>query len=160
MKRSSAREPFRCRNRAGVHFGGRTVCREPGVESGNQSRVAANKISWSYRRPDATEIVQAWSAGADLVKVFPAGAMGGASYIKSLKARSADRIGADWRRHAATAASFIEAGAAGSESAPISWIIKAIRSGHPEKVPRLLALTSKAVRMARGADQEEALSSK
>src|SRR5438094_8282155 len=33
-----------------------------------------------------TEIVQAWSAGADLVKVFPAGGMGGASYIKSLKA--------------------------------------------------------------------------
>src|SRR6267142_5835995 len=33
-----------------------------------------------------TEIVMAWNAGADLVKVFPAGAMGGASYIKSLKA--------------------------------------------------------------------------
>jgi 2-dehydro-3-deoxyphosphogluconate aldolase/(4S)-4-hydroxy-2-oxoglutarate aldolase len=33
-----------------------------------------------------TEIVTAWSAGADFVKVFPAGAMGGANYIKSLKA--------------------------------------------------------------------------
>lgn len=33
-----------------------------------------------------TEIVSAWSAGADFVKVFPAGALGGASYIKSLKA--------------------------------------------------------------------------
>lgn len=33
-----------------------------------------------------TEVVQAWTAGADFVKVFPAGAMGGASYIKSLKA--------------------------------------------------------------------------
>jgi 2-dehydro-3-deoxyphosphogluconate aldolase/(4S)-4-hydroxy-2-oxoglutarate aldolase len=33
-----------------------------------------------------TEIVQAWTAGADFVKVFPAGALGGASYIKSLKA--------------------------------------------------------------------------
>ena len=33
-----------------------------------------------------TEVVQAWSAGADFVKVFPAGALGGASYIKSLKA--------------------------------------------------------------------------
>jgi 2-dehydro-3-deoxyphosphogluconate aldolase / (4S)-4-hydroxy-2-oxoglutarate aldolase len=33
-----------------------------------------------------TEVVQAWAAGADLVKVFPAGALGGASYIKSLKA--------------------------------------------------------------------------
>jgi 2-dehydro-3-deoxyphosphogluconate aldolase/(4S)-4-hydroxy-2-oxoglutarate aldolase len=33
-----------------------------------------------------TEIVQAWDAGADFVKVFPASAMGGASYLKSLKA--------------------------------------------------------------------------
>lgn len=33
-----------------------------------------------------TEIVTAWQAGADVVKVFPAGAMGGAKYLKSLKA--------------------------------------------------------------------------
>jgi 2-dehydro-3-deoxyphosphogluconate aldolase/(4S)-4-hydroxy-2-oxoglutarate aldolase len=32
-----------------------------------------------------TEVVRAWQAGADLVKVFPCGALGGASYIKSLK---------------------------------------------------------------------------
>jgi len=29
-----------------------------------------------------TEVVQAWNAGADFVKVFPAGAVGGASYFK------------------------------------------------------------------------------
>src|SRR3984893_192486 len=33
-----------------------------------------------------TEIVCAWTAGADAVKVFPAGALGGASYLKALKA--------------------------------------------------------------------------
>ncbi len=33
-----------------------------------------------------TEIVAAWEAGADFVKVFPCGALGGAKYIKSLKA--------------------------------------------------------------------------
>ncbi|HJX53937.1 MAG TPA: bifunctional 4-hydroxy-2-oxoglutarate aldolase/2-dehydro-3-deoxy-phosphogluconate aldolase [Polyangia bacterium] len=33
-----------------------------------------------------TEVVTAWAAGADFVKVFPAGAVGGASYIKALKA--------------------------------------------------------------------------
>ena len=33
-----------------------------------------------------TEIVTAWQAGADLIKVFPASAMGGAKYLKSLKA--------------------------------------------------------------------------
>jgi len=33
-----------------------------------------------------TEVLAAWTAGADAVKVFPCGALGGASYIKSLKA--------------------------------------------------------------------------
>ena len=33
-----------------------------------------------------TEVVTAWEAGADFVKVFPCGAMGGAKYIKALKA--------------------------------------------------------------------------
>ena len=33
-----------------------------------------------------TEVLTAWKAGADMVKVFPCGALGGASYIKSLKA--------------------------------------------------------------------------
>ena len=33
-----------------------------------------------------TEICNAWQAGADVIKVFPASAMGGASYLRSLKA--------------------------------------------------------------------------
>lgn len=33
-----------------------------------------------------TEVLTAWNAGADFVKVFPCSAMGGASYLKSLKA--------------------------------------------------------------------------
>ena len=32
-----------------------------------------------------TEIVTAWQAGADVVKVFPASAMGGAKYLTALK---------------------------------------------------------------------------
>src|SRR3954467_5433427 len=33
-----------------------------------------------------TEVVAAWRAGSDMVKVFPCGNVGGASYLKSLKA--------------------------------------------------------------------------
>ena len=33
-----------------------------------------------------TEILAAWEAGADFVKVFPCGSMGGADYIKAVKA--------------------------------------------------------------------------
>jgi 2-dehydro-3-deoxyphosphogluconate aldolase/(4S)-4-hydroxy-2-oxoglutarate aldolase len=32
-----------------------------------------------------TEIIEAWTAGSDLVKVFPCGQVGGAKYIKALK---------------------------------------------------------------------------
>jgi 2-dehydro-3-deoxyphosphogluconate aldolase/(4S)-4-hydroxy-2-oxoglutarate aldolase len=33
-----------------------------------------------------TEVITAWNAGADFVKVFPCSALGGASYLKALKA--------------------------------------------------------------------------
>lgn len=33
-----------------------------------------------------TEVITAWQAGADIIKVFPASALGGAKYLKSLKA--------------------------------------------------------------------------
>lgn len=33
-----------------------------------------------------TEVLEAWEAGADFVKVFPAGALGGPAYIRSLRA--------------------------------------------------------------------------
>ena len=33
-----------------------------------------------------TEVVRAWRAGSDMVKIFPCGAVGGASYLRALKA--------------------------------------------------------------------------
>jgi 2-dehydro-3-deoxyphosphogluconate aldolase/(4S)-4-hydroxy-2-oxoglutarate aldolase len=32
-----------------------------------------------------TEVITAWNAGSDLVKIFPCGTVGGAKYIKALK---------------------------------------------------------------------------
>ena len=59
-----------------------------------------------------TEILAAWTAGADFVKVFPAGALGGASYIKSLKAPLPDiKIIPTGGVSLSTAADFIRAGA-------------------------------------------------
>ena len=59
-----------------------------------------------------TEIVNAWDAGADIVKVFPADSLGGAKYLRSLKAplphlRLVPTGGVDQT----TAAEFIKAGA-------------------------------------------------
>src|SRR5207253_920408 len=60
-----------------------------------------------------TEVITAWEAGADLVKVFPCGNVGGAKYIKALKGPLPQvplvpRGGVNLD----TAAEFIEAGAA------------------------------------------------
>ena len=77
-----------------------------------------------------TEVVHAWSAGADFVKVFPAGAVGGASYIKSLKA-PLPRIelvptgGVSLK----TAADFIKAGASALGVGADLVDVKAIREG-------------------------------
>ena len=59
-----------------------------------------------------TEVITAWKAGADMVKIFPCSAVGGASYLKALKAplpqvKMLPTGGVD----ATTAADFIKAGA-------------------------------------------------
>ena len=60
-----------------------------------------------------TEVVQAWNAGADFVKVFPAGAVGGPSYLKALKAPLPQiELVPTGGVSLQTAADFIKAGAA------------------------------------------------
>jgi 2-dehydro-3-deoxyphosphogluconate aldolase/(4S)-4-hydroxy-2-oxoglutarate aldolase len=59
-----------------------------------------------------TEVIMAWKAGADMVKIFPCSALGGASYLKALKAplphvKMLPTGGVD----VTTAAEFIKAGA-------------------------------------------------
>jgi 2-dehydro-3-deoxyphosphogluconate aldolase / (4S)-4-hydroxy-2-oxoglutarate aldolase len=59
-----------------------------------------------------TEVITAWKAGADMVKIFPCSALGGASYLKALKAplphvKMLPTGGVD----VTTAAEFIKAGA-------------------------------------------------
>jgi 2-dehydro-3-deoxyphosphogluconate aldolase/(4S)-4-hydroxy-2-oxoglutarate aldolase len=59
-----------------------------------------------------TEVVTAWSAGADFVKIFPAGAVGGAGYLKTLKAPLPQiKMVPTGGVSLETAAAFIEAGA-------------------------------------------------
>ena len=77
-----------------------------------------------------TEVVQAWTAGADFVKVFPAGALGGASYLKALKAplphiELVPTGGVSLK----TAADFIKAGASALGVGADLVDLKAIRDG-------------------------------
>ena len=97
-----------------------------------------------------TEIVSAWQAGADFVKVFPAGAMGGASYIKSLKAPLPQiELVPTGGVTLANAASFIEAGAVAVGVGADLANTKAIRAGQPEKITNAARAFIEAVRNAR-----------
>jgi 2-dehydro-3-deoxyphosphogluconate aldolase/(4S)-4-hydroxy-2-oxoglutarate aldolase len=60
-----------------------------------------------------TEVLTAWEAGADFVKVFPCGQVGGAKYIKALKGPLPGiSLVPTGGVNLATAAEFLEAGAA------------------------------------------------
>ena len=77
-----------------------------------------------------TEVVQAWSAGADFVKIFPAGAVGGASYLKSLKAPLPQiELIPTGGVSLKTAADFIKAGASALGVGADLVDLKALREG-------------------------------
>ncbi|MGH9517852.1 MAG: bifunctional 4-hydroxy-2-oxoglutarate aldolase/2-dehydro-3-deoxy-phosphogluconate aldolase [Terriglobales bacterium] len=82
-----------------------------------------------------TEIVKAWKAGADFVKVFPCGQVGGAKYIKAIKGPLPQiPLVPTGGVNLSTAAEFLEAGAealgVGSELVQA----EALKSGKPEVI--------------------------
>lgn len=82
-----------------------------------------------------TEIVNAWQAGADLVKVFPASAMGGAPYLKSLKAPLPQvELIPTGGVSLATAKDFLKAGAFALGVGADLADARAIADGRPEAV--------------------------
>ena len=97
-----------------------------------------------------TEVVTAWQAGADMVKVFPAGNVGGASYIKALKAPlpQVDLIptgGVSLK----TAADFIKAGASALGVGADLVDLKAVREGRAAELTERARQFVEAVRQAR-----------
>jgi 2-dehydro-3-deoxyphosphogluconate aldolase/(4S)-4-hydroxy-2-oxoglutarate aldolase len=82
-----------------------------------------------------TEILTAWEAGADAVKVFPASALGGAKYLKSIKAPLPQvELVPTGGVSLATAAEFLEAGAFALGVGADLVNPKAIAEGHPETI--------------------------
>ncbi len=82
-----------------------------------------------------TEVVTAWQAGADVIKVFPASAMGGAKYLKSLKAPLPQvELIPTGGVSVATATEFLEAGAFALGVGADLADSKAIIEGKPERI--------------------------
>src|SRR3984885_697733 len=82
-----------------------------------------------------TEIVTAWQAGADVVKVFPASAMGGAKYLTALKGPLPQvELIPTGGVLLGTAAEFLEAGAFALGVGSDLVAVKAIADGRPEVI--------------------------
>ncbi|HQU86727.1 MAG TPA: bifunctional 2-keto-4-hydroxyglutarate aldolase/2-keto-3-deoxy-6-phosphogluconate aldolase [Pyrinomonadaceae bacterium] len=82
-----------------------------------------------------TEVVTAWQAGADFVKVFPCSAMGGASYIKGLKAPLPQvELIPTGGVNLNTAADFIKAGSSALGIGADLVDLKALRAGNAAKI--------------------------
>jgi 2-dehydro-3-deoxyphosphogluconate aldolase/(4S)-4-hydroxy-2-oxoglutarate aldolase len=100
--------------------------------------VAVTKARGKLSIPGAltpTEVVTAWEAGADYVKIFPCSAVGGASYLKSLLAPfpHLKLIPTGGVTHH-TAASFLEAGARALGVGSDLVNLAAIDRGAPEVI--------------------------
>ena len=82
-----------------------------------------------------TEIITAWQAGADVMKIFPASAMGGAKYLKALKAPLPQvEMIPTGGVSLANAMEFLEAGAFGLGVGAELVDVEAIKAGNPGKI--------------------------
>lgn len=99
-----------------------------------------------------TEVVNAWQAGADAVKVFPCSAVGGPSYLRSLKAPLPQiRLVPTGGVSLLTAKEFIAAGAWALGVGSDLVNTKAIKTGERESVVAAARNYVNAVREARAA---------
>lgn len=98
-----------------------------------------------------TEVVRAWQAGADMVKVFPCGNVGGAGYIKSLKAPLPQiELIPTGGVNLETAADFIKAGASALGVGADLVDLKALRAGNAALITERARQFVAIVRAARG----------
>jgi len=122
----------------------------PGFDAATVDFVNSQKVLMIAGALTPTEILAAWESGADVVKIFPCSAVGGASYIKALKGPFPQipfipTGGVNLK----TAADFVHAGCealgVGSDLVPAS----ALDSGKPEIITDLARQFMNIVREAR-----------
>jgi 2-dehydro-3-deoxyphosphogluconate aldolase/(4S)-4-hydroxy-2-oxoglutarate aldolase len=122
----------------------------PGLIPGLVDFAVANDVLVFPGALTPSEVIAAWKAGADFVKVFPCSLLGGATYIKSLRA-PLPQVGliASGGVNQQTAGSFILAGAAalgiGTELIPQN-AVRACRREQIHELARRFLLSVKEAR--------------
>jgi 2-dehydro-3-deoxyphosphogluconate aldolase/(4S)-4-hydroxy-2-oxoglutarate aldolase len=98
-----------------------------------------------------TEVITAWNAGSDLVKIFPCGNVGGAKYIKALKGPLPQiPMIPTGGVNLNTAAEFIQAGSAAVGVGGELILAAALKSGNTREITELAKQYVSIVREARG----------
>jgi 2-dehydro-3-deoxyphosphogluconate aldolase / (4S)-4-hydroxy-2-oxoglutarate aldolase len=134
--------------RACIAAGARFIV-SPGLDLATVSYCRSAGVAVFPGALTPTEVIAAWKAGADMVKIFPASAVGGAAYIKALKAPlpqvemvPTGGISID------TAAAFIQAGASALGVGGDLVDLQALREGKgtviAERVRRYLEVLKQA----------------
>jgi len=117
-----------------IHAGAQFIV-SPALNEETIAFCRANDVAIFPGALTPTEVVRAWNAGADAVKVFPAGAVGGASYLKSLKAPLPQiELVPTGGVSLKTAADFIKAGAMALGVGADLVDIRELREGHDEVI--------------------------
>lgn len=70
--------------RACIDAGARFIV-SPGFDAATVEAALARDVAVMPGALTPTEVITAWKAGADMVKIFPCSAMGGAKYLKALR---------------------------------------------------------------------------
>ena len=98
-----------------------------------------------------TEVITAWNAGADYVKIFPCSAVGGASYLRALLAPFPElQLIPTGGVTQQTAADFLKAGARALGVGADLVNTKAIADGQPEVVTKAARAYLEIIRQVRG----------
>ena len=116
--------------------------------------IATTKALGKVSIPGAltpTEVITAWNAGADYVKIFPCSAVGGVSYLRSLRAPFPElQLIPTGGVTQQTAADFLNAGARALGVGADLVNAKAIADGKPELVTEAARAYLEIIRAARG----------
>jgi 2-dehydro-3-deoxyphosphogluconate aldolase/(4S)-4-hydroxy-2-oxoglutarate aldolase len=110
----------------------------PGFNEGTVAFAALKSILMIAGALTPTEVITAWQAGAEMIKIFPCSAVGGSSYIKALKGPLPQvpfipTGGVNLKN----AAEFIKAGSAALGIGGELVLASALRDGTPEVITDL-----------------------
>lgn len=122
----------------------------PGLDLATVKWAVEHNVLMAAGALTPTEVIGAWKAGSDLVKVFPCANVGGAKYIKALRGPLPQvPLIPTGGVNLETAAEFLNAGAAALGVGGELVLADALKAKQPERITELARKYVEIVRVAR-----------